>query len=65
MILTNELWYIIIPYHFQPSYTRNESMVCTSTPEKKKERKKKNTKKEKKGKYTEGKEKKESEVSKR
>ena len=43
---TNELWYTI-PYHFQPNYTRNKSMVCTGTPEKKK-RKNKNTRKEKK-----------------
>ena len=33
----------------QPNYTRNTTMVCTGTPEKKKERQKKNTK-EKKGK---------------
>ena len=42
-----------MPYHLQPNYTRNKSMVCTGTPEKMKKRKKQNTKKEKKGKYTE------------
>ena len=37
---TNELWYTI-PYHLQPNYTRNKSMVCTGIPEKKKKMKKK------------------------
>ena len=43
---TNELWNTI-PYHLQPKYTRNKSMVCIGSPEKKVKEKAKNTTEEK------------------
>ena len=61
---SNELWHTI-PYHLQPNYTRNKSMVCTGIPEEKEKEKENHEGQERRIRRKEGKEKKESEANRR